>query len=384
MGEKPETKGMAGRPGKSRRTLPFAALCLAAALILLAAGCGGKPAPGDKVGDGVAEKRLTVVASFYPLYDFAAKIGGDDADVVNLVPAGVDSHDWSPKLQDMRQISEADLFLYLGAGYEGWVDDFLGALAPGEGPLVVEASRGADLIRLSGDGKAHSATDGDGRGHDDGDGHGHEDGDHDDGDHDDGDHDDGEHDGGEDGHGHNHDHDHLARDTDPHVWLSPKQALVLADNIKKAFIGADPENRTDYEARHERLKAQLLDLDARMTKVAAEAKRKTFIVSHESFGYLARDYGLTQIGVMGLAPDAEPTLGKLEEIRDEARRLGIRYILFEELVSPKVAETLAGSLGIDTLVLNPLEGLTEEQLSAGEDYFTVMERNLTTLAVALE
>jgi len=365
MEEKPGTKGMAGRRRSGRKPLSFAVLCLMAALALFAGGCGGGPAPGDEDGAGEAGKRLNVVASFYPLYDFAAKIGGDDADVVNLVPAGVDSHDWSPKLQDMRRISEADLFVYLGAGYEGWVDDFLGALASGEGPLVVEASHGADLIRMSGNGRTHSVADGDGRGHDHGDGDAHE-------------HADGRV-GEEGGHG----HDHISRDTDPHVWLSPKQALVLADNIKNAFIAADPDNRADYEARCEQLKARLLDLDARMMQVAAEAKHKTFIVSHESFGYLARDYGLTQIGVMGLSPDAEPTLGKLEEIRGEARELGIRYILFEELVSPKVAETLAASLGIDTLVLNPLEGLTEEQLDAGEDYFTVMERNLTTLAIAL-
>jgi len=366
MEEKPGTKGAAGRWRTGRKMLPFAVLCLMAALALFAAGCGGGPAPGEAVGEGEAGKRLNVVASFYPLYDFAAKIGGDDADVINLVPAGVDSHDWSPKLQDMRQISEADLFVYLGAGYEGWVDDFLGALAPGEGPLVVEASHGAALIRISGNGGTHSAADGDDHGHDHADGNGHElaDG----------------HGGGEGGRG----HDHGNNDTDPHVWLSPKQALVLAANIKNAFIGADPENRADYESRYAQLEARLHDLDAKMTKMAAEAKQKTFIVSHESFGYLARDYGLTQIGVMGLAPDAEPTLGKLEEIRGEARKLGIRYILFEELVSPKVAETLAESLGIDTLVLNPLEGLTEDQLHAGEDYFTVMERNLTTLAIALD
>lgn len=359
-----ETAGNKGN-GRMPRPAALGLFGLLAALLLLAAGCAGGEQPAGETGgrDG-PEGRLKVAASFYPLYDFAKKIGGEHADVVNLVPAGVDSHDWSPKLQDMKRISEADVFLYLGAGYEGWVDDFLAALNGGDGPLAVEAARGAELIRLSGRAGAHAAASGEADGPADGSGHGH---DH------------------ENGHEHdnNHGHDH-GHDVDPHVWLSPKQAAVLADNIKDAFAKADPDHRADYEARHAELLDRLRELDGKLQTLAAEASQKTFIVSHESFGYLARDYGLTQLGVMGLSPDAEPTAKKLREIRETAERLGIRYILFEELVSPRVAETLAASLGIETLVLNPLEGLTEEQLAAGDDYFTVMERNLTTLAIALD
>lgn len=363
-----------GKPAGRRRRAVWRGLFLLAAA-WLAAGCAGGQAD-DPAAHGAG--KLGVVTSFYPLYDFASKIGGEHAEVVNLVPAGVDSHDWSPRLQDMRRIAEADLFLYLGAGYEGWVDDFLGALEPGNGPAAVEASRGADLIRLSGNGTPLAAGGEHSRGHGPDAEHaadhggetgyaGHEDG-H----------------AQEHGHDHGHRHGHSSLVTDPHVWLSPKQALVLADNIRRAFVEADPGHREDYERNHAELAGRLLELDARARQVAERAARKTFIVSHASFGYLARDYGLTQIAVMGLAPDAEPTAGWLREVREEAERLGIRYLLTEELVSPKVAQVLAESLGIGTLVLNPLEGLTEEQLAAGEDYFSVMERNLTTLAVALE
>lgn len=357
---------------RTKRMAPWLTAMLLAGIVLLAAGCGGANSAAPREGERA--DRLRVVASFYPLYDFAVKIAGEHADVVNLVPAGVDSHDWSPKLREMQQIAEADLFLYLGAGYEGWVEDFLAALDSVEGPAAVEVSRGTDLIRLSearADGAradGHGVENGNGHagGHADEDGHAN---------------DRAEEDGHADESVHAHDHTH---NVDPHVWLSPKQAVVLAANIKDALVGADPDHRDDYEARYNQLVGQLDGLDARMKKVAAEATKQTFIVSHESFGYLARDYGLTQIGVMGIAPDAEPTARKLQEIREAAEALDIRYILFEELVSPKVAETLAESLGIETLVLNPLEGLTEAQLQAGDDYFSVMERNLTTLAKALD
>lgn len=319
-------------------------------MMVLAAGCGSGQSPAEQEGQNDGDEgRLQVVASFFPLYDFAMKIGGEHVHVYNLVPAGVDSHDWTPKLQDMQQISRADVFLYVGAGYEGWVDAFVDALDGGEGPDVVETSRGAALLRLS---ESSHETDVDDHDHDHAMDH-------------------------EDAHVHDH-------DTDPHVWLSPKQAVVLADNIKDAFIAADPDHRGDYEAGHAELIERLHDLDRQLTQVVAEASRRMFIVSHESFGYLARDYGLTQVGVMGLSPDAEPTVKKLQEIRETVEQQDIRYILFEELVSPKVAETLADSLGIDTLVLNPLEGLTEEQRRAGDDYFSIMARNLTSLAKALD
>lgn len=329
---------------KRKAELWLATIVLSVALALLA-GCGSGPAPADQGQAGGDANRLQVVASIFPLYDFAVKIGGEHVNVYNLVPAGVDSHDWTPKLQDMQHITGADVFLYVGAGYEGWVGAIHDVLDGEEGPLVVETSRGAAMLRLSDSGR----TD-----------------DHDD-----------EH---EESRG----EDHAHHDTDPHVWLSPKQAVFLADNIKEAFIAADPGHRDDYEAGHAQLVQRLEELDRELERVAAEASKKTFIVSHESFGYLARDYGLTQVGVMGLSPDAEPTMKKLQEIRETVKQLDIKYILFEQLVSPKVAETLADSLGIGTLVLNPLEGLTEEQKRAGEDYFSIMARNLTSLAKALD
>lgn len=340
------------RPGKTgKRAIQgiSAAMAIFLALALLA-GCSDS---GNTTGDeqGGMDGKMLVTASFYPLYDFASKIGGSRVAVANLVPAGVDSHDWSPKLKDMQRIAESDVFLYLGAGYEGWAEDFLDAFDSGEGPLVAEVSRGTELIRASGDGHVHEEDTEDEHGY----GDGHESGHHDD------------------HHG-----------TDPHVWLSPKQAMVMAANIKEALVAADPEHGSEYEANYRQLLEQLKNLDAKLADLASRANKKTFIVSHEYFGYLARDYGLTQVGVMGLSPDAEPTVRKLQEVRETAERLGIRYILFEELVSPKVAETLAESLGIETLVLNPLEGLTEQQINAGEDYFSVMERNLTTLAKALD
>ena len=111
---------------------------------------------------------------------------------------------------------------------------------------------------------------------------------------------------------------------------------------------------------------------------------KDIIVAHKAFGYLCKAYGLNQIAIEGLMPDSEPDPARMEEIIQLAKKKKINTIFFEELVSPKVANTIAKEIGAKTEVLNPLEGLSEEQVDAGEDYFSVMRTNLKQIKNALE
>jgi zinc transport system substrate-binding protein len=281
--------------------------------------------------DFTIQGKVNVVTSFYPLYDFVKKIGGEHVNVVNLVPAGVEPHDWSPKPRDMSNITKADVFIYNGAGFEGWADDFLDSLKKDSPLLIVEATRDVDLIET---GEPEDKQD----------------------------------------HG----------DVDPHAWISPLQAKVMARTIKDRIIEADPSHKDDYEANYSVLAERLQQLHDRLVQIVSQAPKQEIVVSHEAFGYIARDYGITQVGVMGLSPEAEPTVQRMNEITKFAEEHNIKYILFEELVSPKLAETLAKSLGIETLVLNPIEGLTEEQEKTKEDYFTIMDYNLTTIEKALQ
>ena len=287
----------------------------------------------------IIEGKVNVLTSFYPLYDFTKKIGGEHVNVVNLVPAGVEPHDWSPKPRDMSNITKADIFIYNGGGFEGWVDDFIGSLDKDSSVLVVEAIHDIDLIHTNEQNKGKE----------------HEEKDH---------------------------HDH--GDVDPHAWTSPLQAMVMAKTIQEHLIEADPTHQADYEANYNVLEERLLALHHQLTDIVSRSPRKEIVVSHEAFGYIARDYAITQVGVMGLSPEAEPTVKRMSEIKKFAEEHQIRYILFEELVSPKLAQTLAQSLQIETLVLNPIEGLTEDQVKANEDYFTMMATNLTTIEKALQ
>lgn len=309
-------------------------LAFAASVMLLGSLLAGCSRSASK--NAVDPNKINVVVSFYPLYDFAAKIGGDHVHVMNLVPAGVEPHDWSPKSNDLKVLTKSQLFVYEGAGFEGWVQDVMKTLNKDGSPLVVEASQGVSLL------KAEEGTEKDDKAHSDEPG------------------------------------------VDPHIWLSPLNAKSMGENIKKALIQADPAHQADYEANFKAFTAKLDDLDSKYKQALTGVKSKQLVTSHQAFAYLCRDYGLTQLPIMGLSPDAEPTAQEIKSINQFIKDNNVKYIFFEELVSDKLAKTLAKDSGVGTLVLNPLEGLTEEQQKAGQDYFSVMESNLQHLVQALQ
>lgn len=308
-----------------------ALVCACTLSLSLLTGCGTQPAD-TAAGDG----RLRVLTSFYPMYDFACKIGGDCIDVTNMVPSGTEPHDWEPSTNDLKNLEKADVFIYNGADMEPWADDLL--VSRSDTLRVVEASENVELRTT-----------------------------------------DGEHE-----HAHEHeDADHHHGDFDPHVWLDPENAKIEMEAIRNALCAADPENSTVFQSNYEKYAAELDALDAEFREKLAPLPNRTIVVAHEAFGYLCDAYGLTQVGIEGLSPDSEPDPGRMAEVIDFVREHSISTIFFEELVSPKVAEAIASETGAQAKMLSPLEGLSDEQAAAGADYFSVMHDNLAALMEAL-
>lgn len=308
-----------------------ALVCACTLSLSLLTGCGTQPAD-TAAGDG----RLRVLTSFYPMYDFACKIGGDCIDVTNMVPSGTEPHDWEPSTNDLKNLEKADVFIYNGADMEPWADDLL--VSRSDKLRVVEASENVELRTT-----------------------------------------DGEHE-----HAHEHeDADHHHGDFDPHVWLDPENAKIEMEAIRDALCAADPENSTVFQSNYEKYAAELDALDAEFREKLAPLPNRTIVVAHEAFGYLCDAYGLTQVGIEGLSPDSEPDPGRMAEVIDFVREHSISTIFFEELVSPKVAEAIASETGAQAKMLSPLEGLSDEQAAAGADYFSVMHDNLAALMEAL-
>ena len=308
-----------------------ALVCACTLSLSLLTGCGTQPAD-TAAGDG----RLRVLTSFYPMYDFACKIGGDCIDVTNMVPSGTEPHDWEPSTNDLKNLEKADVFIYNGADMEPWADDLL--VSRSDKLRVVEASENVEL----------RTTDGE--------------------------------------HEHAHEHegaDHHHGDFDPHVWLDPENAKIEMEAIRDALCAADPENSTVFQSNYEKYAAELDALDAEFREKLAPLPNRTIVVAHEAFGYLCDAYSLTQVGIEGLSPDSEPDPGRMAEVIDFVREHSISTIFFEELVSPKVAEAIASETGAQAKMLSPLEGLSDEQAAAGADYFSVMHDNLAALMEAL-
>lgn len=162
---------------------------------------------------------------------------------------------------------------------------------------------------------------------------------------------------------------------DPHVWLDPSRFAAMF-----TLIGA----QLHREPAAGRLVAKLEALDSELADGLAHCRRHEIVTSHAAFGYLAKRYGLQQLALTGLSPEAEPSPRDLEALVDEVKRTDATTVFFETLVSSKLADTVAREAGAKTAVLDPLEGLTEDEVAAGEDYFSVMQANLATLRAALQ
>ena len=300
---------------------------IALALVTLA-GC--RDAPRDAPTKVEASKPL-VVASFYPLYDFARQIAGDKAEVVSLVPAGVEPHDWEPAPRDVARVEKATLFIYHGADFDPGAAR-LAKTAAAAGRVVAEATAGLSLLPT--DHPAHEKV--------------------------------------------------KNRPPDPHVWLDPTLAQGQVTIIRDALAKADPSNAQHYTARAATYTTRLGGLHDAYSRGLAECKRREIVVSHAAFTYLAHRYKLLQVPVMGLAPQSEPSPAEIARVVRTVRRIKAKVIFFETLVSGRLADTLASEVGATTMVLNPIEGLTPEEEKAGKDYVSLMEQNLENLRTALE
>lgn len=299
--------------------------CAVAFLAAVAAACGQASTPPDKP---------LVVATFYPLYEFARQVAGDRAEVVSLVPGGVEPHDWEPSPADVVRVQKARLFVYNGAGFEPWVDRLLPGLS-GTGRVVVNATEGLPLIAA--DLPRHEPEP----------------------------------------------HQGEAR-ADPHVWLDPVLARAQVERFRAALETIDPGGAAHFAENARRFSARLAALDAAFERGLRHCARRDVVVSHAAFNYLARRYRLTVVPVMGLAPESEPSPAQMAAIVRFARRQKVQYIFFETLVNPKLAETLAREVGARTLILNPVEGLTREEEAAGKNYVALMEENLRNLRIGLD
>jgi zinc transport system substrate-binding protein len=298
----------------------------------------------DSAAVGNTDK-FDVVASFYPMAFLAEQIGGEHVNVTSLTQPGQEPHDLEISAKQTAQLQESDAALFL-KGLQPSVDEAIGQSGVG---TKIDA---AALTSLEEHGTEVGGQAGE-----------HED----------------EH-GHEDEHAHEDEHEHEGG-KDPHIWLDPVKYAEVAEGVGKAFAKADPDHAADYEKNTEALVGKLKDLDTAFETGLKNKKTGVFITTHAAFGYLAERYGLTEEAISGLDPESEPSGARVKDLEKMARADGVTTVFYETLVSDRTAKTLAGDAGLKTDVLDPIEGITDK--SRGDDYFEVMEANLTSLQTAL-
>jgi zinc transport system substrate-binding protein len=283
--------------------------------LAVAAGCAGRAS-----ASGFSGGKLTVVTAFYPLQFLSERIGGATVTVTNLTKPGAEPHDVELNPRQVAQVADAGLAVYL-KGFQPAVDSAVAQEAKGRS---FDVSSVIELLPYTG-GESEDGS------------------------------------------------------KDPHVWLDPARFATIAGALGERLAQADPAHAAGYRERAKSLQNQLQDLDRAYAESLTTCARRELVTSHQAFNYLAHRYGLTQIGITGVSPEAEPSPRKLAKVAAQARATGTTTIFFETLVSPKVADTIAREVGARTAVLDPLEGLTDRNA----DYLSVMRANLAALTTAL-
>jgi zinc transport system substrate-binding protein len=293
----------------------------------------------DKGSSGTDHK-LMVIATTFPIYDFARNIGGDKINVNMLLPPGTDAHHYELKPNDIIEVSKSDIFLFTNFEMEQWAYKIINAADKNTNMLAIETGNGADLLPLN------KKT--------------------------------------EDEHEDEHENQHISG-FDPHIWLDMDNAQKMVDNIAAAFIKKDSRNSDYYKKNAQDYKLKLMALDQRYRTELTGCKTKTILhAGHWAFAYLAKRYNLQYVAISNVFADAEPSPQKILSIIEQIKSEKVPYVFYEDMMNPRLAETIAKETGTGLLKLNNGHDIKKADMDKGESFISIMENNLLNLKKGLK
>ncbi|MBO0999965.1 zinc ABC transporter substrate-binding protein [Bacillus sp. SD075] len=311
-----------------------ALLSLFLVTVLFLSACGNSKGESSKE----TKDALDIYTTVYPLQYFTEAIGGEYVNVETIYPPGTDEHSFEPSQKDIVKMAESDLFFYIGYNLEGFVTKAEPILSKeGVGTIAV-----GEAVHLDEDEQAHEEE------------HAHED--------------------------EGHDHGGV----NPHLWLDPIYSIDMAKTIKDELTKKMPEQEEYFNSQFNKLSEKLKALDEKFAATIESGRTNKIIVSHSAYGYWEERYGLEQIGVTGLTSSNEPSQKELGKIVNMAEEEDLNYVIFEQNISSKLTEIIQKEMGAKSLELHNLSVLTDKDIEAGEDYFSLMEKNIKTLQTALQ
>jgi zinc transport system substrate-binding protein len=281
----------------------------------------GAPAASTTTG------RIKVLASFYPVYDFANNVGGNRIDLSLLVPETDDVHSFEPKPSSIQNVATANVLIYSGAGLEPWIPQIVAA-ADNPRLIVVDSSRGIPLLpvppRFQKDNRAF----------------------------------------------------------DPHIWLDPVLVKQQVMNILQGLIKADPADQGYFTSNAQAYTAKLDNLNSEILRATSNVKTRYFITFHEAFAYFAKRYNLTQFPIAGPFEE-DPSPSDIQGVIAAIRQNRLCYVGYESLENPSISESIASQSHATLVLMDPIEGLSQADQAAGKTYLIKMQDNLAVFVLAL-
>lgn len=270
---------------------------------------------------------LKVLVTFYPIYDFTRNVGGDRINTSILVPETVDVHDFEPTPSAVYQVATADVLIFNGAGLEPWISQVLAA-GNNSKLVVVDTSQGINLLPVPPEFQRENRT------------------------------------------------------VDPHIWLDPVLAKQQVQNILNGLIKADPSDANYFTANAQVYEAKLDNINTQIINATTNGKTRYFVTFHEAFAYFAKQYNLTQIPISGPFEE-EPTPSDIANVIAAIHQYHLLYVGYESLENPAISQSIASQTNATLILMNPIEGLTAAEQSAGANYLVLMENNLKAMELAL-
>ena len=268
-----------------------------------------------------------VVATFYPLGDFAKNVGGDRINVTLLVPETVDVHDFDTTPSAIQQVHTADVLIYNGAGLEPWISQVVNA-ADNPKLVVVDSSQGIPLLPVPSEFQKEGRT------------------------------------------------------VDPHIWLDPVLAKQQVNNILQGLSKAYPQDQQYFTANAQQYEAKLDYLNSQIISATTNVKTNKFVTFHEAFAYFAKQYNLAQIAITGPFEE-DPTPGDIQKVIDVINQNQLHYVGYESLENPAIPQAIATYTNATLILMNPIEGLTVEDQKLGKTYLILMQEDLANIVLAL-
>lgn len=270
---------------------------------------------------------LKVLATFYPLYDFAQNIGGNKTNVSILVPETVDVHDFEPTPSSIEAVASADVLIYNGAGLEPWISQVVSA--SGNTKLIqVDSSQGIQLLPVPSEFQRNIQT------------------------------------------------------VDPHIWLDPELAKQQVNNILQGLIKADPANSQYFTQNTQAYQTKLDNLNSQIINATTNVKTRYFVTFHEAFAYFAKQYDLTQIPIAGPFEE-EPTASDIQNVINAIHQYHLLYVGYESLENPAISQSISSQTNATLIQMNPIEGLTAQDKAAGKNYLILMQEDVSNIELAL-